>query len=114
MRGLLTGVGLFVLGQALIWIQTNGQFIWPWFRKNTFILAITGGTIISYMFIYATRYIAEYYDGSIWPGRFIGFACGIVTFTSLTYILMNEGITTKTLICLVLAFSILCVQLFWK
>ena len=104
MRGLLAGVLLFTVGQAMIWIQTNGQFIWPWFKKNPLLISLTGGTIISYMFIYATRYIAEYYDGAIWPGRFIG----------LTYVLMNEGITTKTAVCLLLAFCILCVQTFWK
>tara|TARA_B110000967_G_C18902057_1_gene576710 strand:- start:45 stop:389 length:345 start_codon:yes stop_codon:yes gene_type:complete len=114
LRGLIAGVTLFTIGQAMIWIQTNGQFIWPWFKKNPLLISLTGGTVISYMFIYATRYIAEYYDGAIWPGRFIGFACGIFTFTALTYVLMNEGITTKTAVCLLLAFCILCVQTFWK
>jgi hypothetical protein len=114
MRGLITGVALFTLAQALIWFQTNGQFIWPWFKRNPIILSITGGTIISYIFIYATRYVAEYYDGSIWPGRFIGFACGIITFTTITYFMMDEGITTKTLLCIILSFGILCIQVFWK
>jgi hypothetical protein len=114
MKGLLTGIGLFFLGQSLIWVQTNGQFLWPWFKRNPIALSIIGGSIISYMFIYATRFVAEYYGGSIWPGRFIGFSCGIVTFTTLTYLMMSEGITTKTLICIILSICILCVQVFWK
>lgn len=114
MRGLIIGVVLFTISQSLIWIQTNGQFVWPWFKKNPIILSIVGGSFISYIFIYATRYVAEYYDGAIWPGRFIGFACGIVTFTTLTYLLMGEGVSNKTLVCLFLALGILFVQAFWK
>ncbi len=114
MRGLLAGVLLFALGQSMIWIQTNGQFVWPWFKKNPLTISIIGGTVISYMFILATKFIAEYYDGQIWPGRFIGFTCGIITFTALTYYLLDEGITTKTAICLLLACCIIGIQLFWK
>ena len=114
MKGLIAGTALFALGQALIWIQTNGQFVWPWFKKNPMILSIVGGTTISYMFIIATKLIAEHYDGQVWPGRFIGFTCGIITFSALTYFLLDEGITTKTMICLFLALGILGVQVFWK
>ena len=114
MRGLILGTALFAIAQSLIWIQTNGQFIWPWFKKNPWIISAVGGTLISYIFILATKIVAEHYGGQVWPGRFIGFTCGIITFTGLTYFLLNEGLTTKTLICLVLATCILCVQIFWK
>jgi hypothetical protein len=111
---LIYGMFLFIIGQSLIWVQTNGQFIWPWFYRNPIILSIFGGSIISYVFIYATRYVAEYYDGLIWPGRFIGFACGIFMFAILTYTISGEGVTVKSSICLTLAFFILAIQIFWK
>jgi hypothetical protein len=114
MKGLLLGIFLFIIAQSLIWIQTNGQFIWPWFKKNPLLLSIIGGTIISYIFIYATKYIAEYYGGIIWPGRFIAFSCGILIFTILTYLFLGEGVTIKTLVCLLLSITILAVQLLWK
>tara|TARA_B110001469_G_C9440602_1_gene223196 strand:- start:114 stop:458 length:345 start_codon:yes stop_codon:yes gene_type:complete len=114
MRGLIVGTLLFALAQSMIWFQTNGQFVWPWFKKNPWTLSIVGGTTISYIFIIATRLIAENFDGAIWPGRFIGFTLGIISFTTLTYLFMGEGLTTKTLVCLALAFCILCVQVFWK
>jgi hypothetical protein len=83
-------------------------------RKHPLVISVIGGTIISYVFIYATRLIASYYDGLIWPGRFIGFSMGVIVFSILTYSLMNEGINFKTLISLTLAFLIILVQIFLK
>ena len=110
----LTGILLYIIGQTLTWFQVNGQFISPWMRKHPLIISVIGGTVISYVFIYATRLIASYYDGLIWPGRFIGFSMGVIVFSILTYSLMNEGINFKTLISLTLAFLIILVQIFLK
>lgn len=112
--GLLYGVLLYTLAQALIWFQTNGQFIWPWFKKNPLILSIFGGTVISYIFIKATTFTVGYFEGSLWPGRFIGFSTGILIFAILTWFFMNEGINMKTAISLILATALMCVQIFWK
>jgi len=114
MRNLIFGISLFVVGQSLIWFQTNGQFIWPWFRRNPLAISLIAGTGISYMFIYATRMVAEYYDGLLWPGRFIAQATGIVTFAALTFILLNEGLSTKTFVSLLLAIVIILIQILWK
>jgi hypothetical protein len=114
LKNLIYGVLLFVMGQSMIWFQTNGQFIWPWFKKNPLILSFLGGTTISYMFIKATAFIAGYYDGLIWPGRFIGFSVGILSFALLTNYFLNEGINVKTGISLFLAILLICVQIFWK
>ena len=105
---------LFLAGQTLIWFQTNGQFISEWAKKNPLILSMVGGTAISYMFIKATALIAGYYDGALWPGRFIGFSMGITSFAFLTWYFLGEGINMKTTISLILAFALISVQLFWK
>ena len=114
MRGLLIGILCFLVGQTLIWFQTNGQFINEWAKNNTLILSLVGGTTISYFFINGTRLIAEHYDGLLWPGRFIGFSMGITSFAFLTWWLMGEGINMKTTICVILAMAIISIQLFWK
>ena len=67
-----------------------------------------GGTLISYIFITA------HYEGMIWPGRLIGFSVGVITFSILTYMMMNEGINTKTLVSLILALGIILTQVFIK
>ena len=107
-------MALFLIGQTMIWFQTNAQFISPWAKKNPILLSIVGGTVISYMFIKATAMIAGYYDGALWPGRFIGFSLGITSFAFLTWYFMGEGINTKTMVSLALAFALICVQLLWK
>jgi hypothetical protein len=114
LRALIYGILLFLFGQSFIWFQTNGQFIWPWFKKNPILVAVIGGSTISYIFIEATRLIAEYYNGQLWPGRFIAFSMGMISFSLLTYLIRDEAIDTKTLICLSLSFIIICVQIFWK
>jgi hypothetical protein len=114
MKNLIVGISLFIVGQSLIWFQTNGQFIWPWFKRNPLAISLIAGTGISYMFIYATRMVAEHYDGLLWPGRFIAQATGIVTFAALTFVLLSEGLSTKTIISLSLAIAIIAIQLLWK
>lgn len=111
---LIYGAGLYILAQILIWFQSNGQFIWPWFKKNPILLSLMGGSFISYILIIATRLVAEYYNGLIWPGRFIGFSLGIVVFSYLTWQFMEEGVNSKTMISIFLAFILICVQIFWK
>jgi hypothetical protein len=114
MSKLIAAFCLFFLGQTMIWVQTNGQFVWPWFKKNPLAISILFGTTISYILIYGTRFIVEYYDGLLWPGRFIAFGSGIISFTFLTWYLLGEGITTKTIVSLALACSLIGIQLFWK
>ena len=108
------GAFLFVVAQSLIWIQTNGQFVWPWFKKNPIIISIIGGSVISYIFIRATALVAEHFEGLLWPGRFLTQGIGIVVFFLMTLLLLNEGVNTKTAISLVLAVILISVQIFWK
>ena len=114
MRNLIYGVLLFTIAQAIIWIQTNGQFVWPWFKKNPFLVSLAGGTLISYVFIKGTWLVAEHFNGALWPGRFIGQASGILIFAFMTWFFLNEGINTKTTISLVLAAILVGIQIFWK
>lgn len=111
---LLVGFLLFFLAQLLIWVQTNGQFVWPWFKKNPWLVSFGFGGIISYILILATRIVVEQFDGLLWPGRFVGFASGILVFTAMTYYLMGEGISAKTSVSLILTCGLIAIQLFWK
>lgn len=114
MNKLLAAFCLFFLGQTMIWVQTNGQFVWPWFKKHPLAVSVLFGSTISYILIYGTKFMVEYYDGLLWPGRFIAFGSGIISFTFLTWYLLGEGITTKTIVSLFLACSLIGIQLFWK
>ena len=111
---LIFAVLLYALGQSLIWIQTNGQFVWKWVDRNPLFMSVFLGIPISYIFIKATKYTVNYFDGALWPSRFIGFSIGIVCFAILTYFLKSEGMNAKTIVSMSLALLIIAIQLFWK
>ena len=114
MNKILLVILFFLIGHILIWIQTNGQFLWKFFEKNPVLLSFTFGGVISYFFIMATKYSYQSFDELVWPGRFIGFGTGMITFVLLTWFFMGEGISTKTAISLVLATTLVSIQIFWK
>ena len=112
-KALLYTLLIFTVTQVAVWYQTNGQFISEWFKNNTFILSLFG-IPISFGYIYATRFAFEAFDGMLWPGRLLGFALGIISFTILTNYYLGEGITPKVIVSLVLATVLVLIQAFWK
>ena len=114
MSKLIIGIILYTFGQSLIWFQTNGQFKWKWFEENPFLVACIFSIPISYAFIIASKLIVAYFGGTLWPGRFIGFATGMMSFAILTSFYMNEGINAKTAVSLILASALVAIQILWK
>jgi len=112
-RAIVTGFFLFLLGQGMIWYQTNSQFFNTWAKEHPYVMAAFGWPI-SYILIYASRYVVEGFDGLLWPGRLVGFASGMFVMAIFTYIHMGETITMKTGITLLLALAITLIQVFWK
>ena len=110
---LVLGVIYFIIGQVLIWFQLHLQFFSNWSKDNPLLIAVPG-VIVSYVSILATKTLAEAYDGLVWPSRLIGFGIGIILFSFLTWILLGEKIEIKSAICVILAFCILLIQLYWK
>ena len=113
MKNLILCLCIFILAQTLVWLQLNGQFVWDSFKKYEWVL-ILWGLPISWLFLEATRYGVAAFDGLLWPQRFLAFACGIIIFSLLTWVLKGEGINTKTLISLCLATCLVLIQIFWK
>jgi len=104
---------MFTLGQCIVWIQVNGPILWQWANDWRWALMLLG-VPITYLFMEATSYAVQGFAGEFWPGRFLSFVSGIVIFTLMTYMFREEAVTAKTATCLVLAFSIIFIQLFWK
>ena len=104
---------IFLVGQSVVWIQTNGPLIWDWAKTYKTALMLLG-VPITYAFMEATRYAVSGFDGLFWPGRFTSFVAGIFIFTIMTLIFKGEAINLKTGVSLGIAFSLLLVQLFWK
>ena len=111
-KNILYATLLYVIGQSMVWFQSNGQFMWPFFKKYPLFIALAG-VPISYLFIQGTR-MSYFGFGTLWPGRMIGFAVGVIIFSILSQYFMNESINTKTMLCLMLAVGIICIQIFMK
>ena len=110
---LIQGTLLFLLGQILVWYQVNGQFISEWVKERPLIMSLMG-VPVSFVYIYATQYLVEAFNGDLWPQRLIGFSTGMFAFAILTYIHLNQAITLKTAVTLALATAIVVIQIVWK
>ena len=114
MKNLILGVLLAALGQSLIWFQINGQFVWPFFKKNPFLISLIFGTTISYVFIWSTHYIVTYYNGTVWESKLIAFGIGMLLFSIFTYNYLGEGLNMKTIVSIILATILVLIQFLWN
>lgn len=103
---------LSLLAQVISFVQLQGQMIWKFPKENPYIMMFLG-LPISLIFIRTTKIFNEQFDAN-WPGRLIGFGVGVIVFTIMSWLMFNEHPTPKTLTCLVLAFTIVLLQIFWK
>ena len=91
---LIIGFLLFTAAQTVAWYQLNSQFVWEFWK--------------------GTKNIYEASD-ALWPSRFLAFSSGMIVFTSLTWIHLNESpFTLKTTLCIILACMIIAIQVFMK
>lgn len=112
-KNFLSAVFWFSIAQLVIWFQLNGQFLWPWFKRNDLLVSCLG-IPISYFFLLGTRHGVAAFDGLLWPNRFIGFTIGMLVYAFLLNLFFNEAITPKTAISLGLCVVIILIQVLWK
>ena len=107
------GFVVTVIAQIGAWFQHNLQFKDPKYDETwwgMYALAIP----LTYVFILATKYNVVGYRGSIWGSRFVGFALGMLVYAIMIQIFFKEPFTIKIAVQLLLCFTILAVQAFWK
>jgi len=111
---LLIGIAAFLAAHVLAFFQLNGQFFKiDWFRKNE-VLVAAFGFILSFFYIWGTKYTVNGFGGLLWPARFIGFGVGMIIYAIGVSHYFNEGISFKTMVSLGLALTLICIQVFWK
>lgn len=103
---------LCIVAQVVTFIQLQGQTLWRFPKENPYLMSLLG-VPISLLFMKYTKILNSHFEAN-WPGRIIGFGVGIIIFTIMSWLMFREVPTTKTLICLCLAFSIVLIQMFWK
>lgn len=112
-KKLIIGIFFGVIAQIVVFFQLQGPMKYDWF-KNHYWLVVFLGIPASMFFMYSVKNMIIAYNGQMWPSRLIGFSIGAIVFTYFSWSLFNEPINTKTLICLLLSFTILGIQLFIK
>ena len=113
MNKLLTGILYGILGQVLSFLQLQGSIKYGWYTKYPIIILLSS-IPAAWFYIKSVEALVEMFNGELWPSRLIGFGIGIIIFVVLSMLLFKEPLTLKTLTCLLLAASILLVQIFWK
>ena len=113
-KDLFIGAGAFVIAHILTFFQLNGQFLKiDWFRKNEIWVAVAG-IILSFFYMWGTKYTVNGMGGLLWPARFIGFSIGMIIYAIGTSYFFSEGINLKTTVSLALCLMLLIIQVLWK
>ena len=110
---LFYGVLYGIMGQILTFLQLQGNIKYGWF-KNYPIIVLIASIPISFCFLKSVQYLVAAYNGELWPSRLIGFGIGAIIFTIMSWTLFKEPFGLKTAVCMLLATSILLIQMFWK
>ena len=102
----LITVGLANIGA---WFQHQGQYLdkFDWMKNPWFPFLICAP--LGLLFWKSTQYSYEYF-GQFWNVRLIGFGFGTIIFGLMTWGILNEAPTLKTIICLLLAACIVLIQ----
>ena len=110
MNKLLLSLLLVIVANIGTWFQFQGQF-WSnkMIYKSPYYVMIVGA-LLSPIFWYATKFSYEHF-GQFWNIRLMGFGAGTIVFGLMTWMLMNEVPTLKTVICLMLAAAIVMIQI---
>ena len=101
----------FVITNVIVWYQLNGQLVWEFWKSWKGIVASLLLAIpVTLGFWLSTKWG---YDGlgSLWAVRFMGFATSMLVFPFMTYFYLNETVTIKTIITLLLSIIIMILQL---
>jgi len=111
---LVVGFLLFTAAQTIAWYQLNSQFVWDFWKDKALLASCTFAIPVSLLFWYGTKNTYEATD-ALWPSRFLAFSSGMMVFTALTWIHLNESpFSLKTMLCIALSFVIIAIQVFMK
>lgn len=103
---------LFTFGSVGHWYILYWQFKRPDWIKTPYPYFIA--ILCSFVWIVASDYGVKAFNGEMWSNRFLFFVTGIMVAALLYPYHFGQPFTSKTLIQLILAFTIILISLFWK
>lgn len=101
-----------IIGNILVWFQTNGQIVWKSLQDYTVYMAVFGAPI-SFLFIKATYWGFHAFGEKLWPIRMAGFSISMIVFSVMTAFIMHELPDAKTIVSLLLCFAVILIQIFF-
>jgi hypothetical protein len=111
---IVVGVCLFVCDHILAWYTHNLQFVYDFWKDKPILSNIIFGVPCGLLFWYGTKHMMTDLD-ELWTCRFVAFSLSYLTFPIMTWYYLGESMfTTKTIICTMLAFLIIFVQMTLK
>ena len=110
---IILGIIFGLMGQVGTFMQLQGSFKYGWYEKYKWVV-ILASVPLGWLYIKSVNYFIEGFEGQIWPSRLLGFSVGIIVFTLMSHYLFKEPLNLKNGICLLLGFTILMIQLFYK
>jgi hypothetical protein len=113
MQNLVFGILYGLLGQVGSFMQLQGGIKYGWYPKYLWV-SMLAAVPLSWFYLKSVQYFVKAFDGEIYPSRLIGFSIGIITFTLMSGFLFKEPLTLKTIVCLLLGFSIVAIQVLWR
>jgi len=103
----------FLLLHIGVWFSTNLQLIDGALHSKSLAITIVLAIPISILAYYGTRFGYTAFQESAWGVRFFGFAISYFVFPILTWWLLGESMLSfKTLLCVLLSFLIIVIQVF--
>jgi len=103
---------LFTIGSLGHWYILYWQFKMSNWIKTPWPYLIA--PILAFIWIKASEYGVKAFDGEMWSNRFVFFVTGIIVAAILYPYHFGQPITMKTVVQLLLAFTIIVISLFWK
>ena len=103
----------FILLHIMVWFSANLQLVNNHWAEKSIWVALSLSIPISLLAYFGTRFGYGALGDSAWGVRFLAFSLSYLIFPFLTWYLLGESMfTIKTMLCVVLSFAILAIQLF--
>jgi hypothetical protein len=113
MQNLVFGILYGIIGQVGSFLQLQGGIKYNWYPKYLWV-SMLAAVPLSWFYLLSVQHFVKAFDGEIWPSRLLGFSLGIITFTLMSGILFKEPFTVKTVVSVLLGFTIVAIQVLWR
>lgn len=113
MTNLLWGILFGLIGQIISFMQLQGAIKYGWNERFLWLIMLFG-VPATWLYMKSVNHFILAFNGELYPSRLLGFSIGIVVFACMGWLLFGESITGKTAVCLLLASTIVLIQILWK